>query len=364
MQIGHLEFGDRPLFLAPMEDVSDPPFRILCKRFGADMLFTEFVASSGLLRDSDDAHQKLEIFEAERPIGIQVWGGDIEEVRKATPMVDAAHPDVIDINFGCPVRKIVAKDGGAGVLRNFDKMKRITQAVIEAATRPVTVKTRLGWTDDSIRILDVAHMLDDLGVAALAVHARTREQQYTGDARWQWLRRLVEEGPDTMPIIGNGDALDPEAIEAMFKETGVDAVMIGRGAIGNPWIFQQAKAYMDTGDVPPPPSWEERVRVVAEHLSMKCEWLGERTGVLEMRKNYSGYFKGFRNASKLRHQLMQPTTKKGVLDVLLNFNPEAPDIQLPSAGLPSQRARAVDATSTADPDEAGVKKATLPTPAS
>ena len=359
MRIGHLEFGDRPLFLAPMEDVSDPPFRILCKRFGADMLYSEFVASAGLLRDSEDAHQKLEIFEEERPIGIQVWGGDIDEVRKATPMVDAAHPDVIDINFGCPVRKIVQKDGGAGVLRNLDKMKRITEAVIEEASRPVTVKTRLGWTDDSIRILEVARMLEDLGVEALAVHARTREQQYNGEARWPWLRRLTEETRE-MPIIGNGDALDPEAIEAMFEETGVDAVMIGRGAIGNPWIFRDAKTYMETGEVPPRPSWEERVQVVAEHLSMKCEWLGERTGVLEMRKTYSGYFKGFRNASKLRHQLMQPDTKEGVLEVLLNFNPDAPDIQLPSAQLPDERAKAVDVNEKPDREEVGVKKATLP----
>ena len=183
MRIGSLEFGDRPLFLAPMEDVSDPPFRILCKRFGADMMYTEFVSSSGLLHDAEDAHQKLEIFDEERPIGIQVWGGDLDEVRRATPMVDAVEPDVIDINFGCPVRKIVSKDGGAGILRCLPKMKEITAAVIEEATRPVTVKTRLGWDDDSIQIVDVAKMLEEVGISALAVHARTREQQYKGDAR-------------------------------------------------------------------------------------------------------------------------------------------------------------------------------------
>ena len=349
MHIGPIDLGDRPLLLAPMEDVSDPPFRILCKRYGADMLYSEFVSSAGLLRDSEDAQKKLEVYPEERPIGIQVWGGDVDEVRQATPIADAAEPDVIDINFGCPVRKIVQKDGGAGILRDLDKMETITTAVIEAAHRPVTVKTRLGWNDDSIEIVDVARRLEEVGIEAFTVHARTREQQYTGEARWTWLRRIKEEGVRNIPLIGNGDALDPAAIDAMFHETGVDGVMIGRGAIGSPWIFQRAKTYMETGELPPEPSWEERVTVVAEHLSMKCEWLGERTGVLEMRKNYSGYFKGFRNASTLRHELMQPETKDGVLEVLLNFNPDAPDIQLPTARLPDETIR-----------EANTKKAELP----
>jgi nifR3 family TIM-barrel protein len=371
MRIGPIDLGDRPLFLAPMEDVSDPPFRILCKRYGADMMYSEFVSSAGLLRDVDNSHQKLEVFPEERPIGIQVWGGDIDEVRRATPIVDAAEPDVIDINFGCPVRKIVAKDGGAGILRNLEKMEAITAAVIEEATRPVTVKTRLGWDDDSIRICEVARMLEEVGIQALAVHARTRSQQYKGEARWPWLRKLKEEGVRDIPLIGNGDALDPERIEAMFDETGVDGVMIGRGAIGNPWIFQQAKTYRETGEVPPPPSWEERVRVVAEHLSMKCEWLGERTGVLEMRKTYSGYFKGFRNASKLRHLLMQQDTKDDVVQTLLNFNPDAPDIQIPAARLPEQtirEAKTKPATLPEDPGGDGATKAVdpaaagLPTP--
>ncbi|PEN07889.1 tRNA dihydrouridine synthase DusB [Longimonas halophila] len=362
MTLGSLTFGDRPLFLAPMEDVSDPPFRMICKRLGADMLYSEFVSTAGLNRDMDDATQKLDIFPEERPIGIQVWGGEIDEVRRATPRVDAAEPDLIDINFGCPVRKIVSKDGGAGILRDLDKMERITEAVIEASTRPVTVKTRLGWDDNSIRILEVARRLEALGIAGLAVHARTRSQQYGGEARWEWLRRIKEEGVRSIPLIGNGDALDPEAIDAMFNETGVDAVMIGRGAIGNPWIFRDAKVYMETGEVPPRPSWEERVQVVAEHLSLKCEWLGERTGVLEMRKNYSGYFKGFRNASKLRHLLMQEDTKDGVLDVMLNFNPDASDIQLPAASLPTKTiAESSGSSQRAKP--VNVKKAELPSPA-
>ena len=333
MRIGPVELGERPLFLAPMEDVSDPPFRILCKRYGADMLYTEFISSGGLTHDSDDAQKKLDLYEEERPVGVQVFGGDVEQVRGATKIVDRAGADVIDINFGCPVRKVVRKDGGAGILRKPDKMRRITETVIEEASRPVTVKTRLGWDDDSIDIINVARMLEDTGIAALAMHARTREQMYKGEARWHWLRRLKEEGVRDIPFIGNGDALSPSEVEAMFEETGVDGVMIGRGAIGNPWIFQQARTYMETGEAPPAPDWEERVQVVAEHLRLKCEWLGERTGVLEMRKNYSGYFKGFRNASKLRHLLMQETEEEGVREVLLNWNPDASDIQLRATSL-------------------------------
>lgn len=320
MQIAHLSFPDRPLFLAPMEDVSDPPFRLICKRLGADMVTTEFISSGGLLYGADGSHQKLDIYDAERPVAIQIFGGDLGQVRQAAAIADAAEPDILDINFGCPVKKVVCKDGGAGILRNLPKMEAITRAVVEVATRPVTVKTRLGWNDESIRILEVARMLEDTGVAALAVHARTRSQMYKGEARWNWLRRIKDEALKDIPLVGNGDALTPEKAKALFDETGVDAVMIGRGAIGNPWIFQQTKAFLATGEVPPPPSWAERVSVVAEHLVLKCEWLGERTGVLEMRRMYGGYFKGFRNASALRMAIMQEQTKDGVLEVLLNFD--------------------------------------------
>jgi nifR3 family TIM-barrel protein len=324
-----------------MEDVSDPPFRLLCKRFGADMLYTEFISSGGLTHACDDAQRKLDIFDAERPVGIQIFGGDIDQVRDAVPLVDAVGPDVIDINFGCPVRKVVRKGAGAGILRCLPDMEAITAAVVEATDRPVTVKTRLGWDDDSIQIVEVARMLEAVGIQALAVHARTRAQMYKGEARWHWLRRLKEAGVRDIPLIGNGDALDPARVKAMFDETGVDAVMIGRGAIGNPWIFRDAKVYMETGEVPPPPTWEERVQVVAEHLGMKCDWLGERTGVLEMRRMYSGYFKGFPHASKLRHLLMQETERAGVLEVLLNFKEDAPDVQVPAAALPTTKARPV-----------------------
>lgn len=303
-----------------MEDVSDPPFRLMCKRFGADMLYTEFISSGGLAHEADGSLMKLDIYDEERPVAIQIFGGDVEQVRKATRIVDAVRPDIIDINFGCPVKKIVSRDGGAGILRNLPKMQEITAAVIEESSRPVTVKTRLGWNDQSIYILEVARMLEETGIAALAVHARTRSQMYRGEARWEWLKRIKQESGISIPLIGNGDATSPETIEEMFNETGVDAVMVGRGAIGNPWIFEHARIYRETGEVPPPPTWTERCEAVAEHLALKCEWLGERKGTLEMRRMYGGYFKGFRGASRLRVLIMEPTTLSGVLEVLLNFS--------------------------------------------
>ncbi len=328
MNIGPIELGERPLFLAPMEDVSDPPFRILCKRYGADMLYTEFISSGGLVHDAENSMMKLDIYDQERPVGIQIFGGDLEQVRQAARIVDAVEPDLIDINFGCPVKKVVCRDGGAGILRNLPKMEALTRVVVEAATRPVTVKTRLGWNDASIQIVEVARMLEDCGIEALAVHARTRKQMYKGEARWPWLRRIKQEGLRRIPLIGNGDADTPQKIKQMFDETGVDGVMIGRGAIGNPWVFRDTKAFLATGETPPPPSWEERLAVVAEHLTLKCQWLGERTGVLEMRRMYGGYFKGFRDASRLRHLIMAETTKAGVLEVLLNFGEHEPEVRL------------------------------------
>ncbi len=326
MQIGPIHLGYRPLLLAPMEDVSDPPFRVLCKRYGADMLYTEFISSGGLVFEAADSVQKLDIYEEERPVGIQIFGGEIEQVREATRIVNAARPDLIDINFGCPVKKVVCKDAGAGILRDLPKMKALTEAVVQEAAQPVTVKTRLGWNEETIRILEVARMLEEVGVQALAVHARTRSQMYTGTARWEWLKRIKEESGINIPLIGNGDATTPEKIQQMFDETGVDAVMIGRGAIGNPWIFRDAKLYRETGEIPPPPGWQERLSVVAEHLTLKCKWLGEAKGVMEMRRMYGGYFKGFRNAGRLRTMLMEKHTREEVLETLLNFREDEPEV--------------------------------------
>jgi len=346
MTIGSIDFGELPLFLAPMEDVSDPPFRLLCKRYGADMLYTEFISSGGLVHDAKNSVMKLDIYEQERPVGIQIFGGEIDQVREAAKIVDQVGPDVIDINFGCPVKKVVCKDGGAGILRNLPKMQAITAAVIEESTRPVTVKTRLGWDDQTIQIMEVARMLEDTGVKALAVHARTRSQMYKGEARWQWLRKIKKQSGITIPLIGNGDATSPERVKDMFDQTGVDAVMIGRGAIGNPWIFRDTKVFLETGEVPPPPTWEERLQVVAEHLTLKCEWLGERTGVLEMRRMYGGYFKGFRNASSLRMAVIEKKTLDEVLEVILNFDETAANVRISVSSLPKPIK--------------GVKKATLP----
>jgi len=343
MRIGTIDLGPRPILLAPMEDVSDPPFRILCKRYGADLLYTEFISSGGLVHDADGSHKKLDFFEQERPLAIQIFGGDIEQVREATRIVDAEEPDLIDINFGCPVKKVVCRDGGAGILRDLPKMKAITEAVIEGATRPVTVKTRLGWNDKTIQILDVARMLEDVGVQALAVHARTRMQMYKGEARWAWLRRIKEESAIGIPLIGNGDATTPERIKAMFDETGVDAVMIGRGAIGNPWIFREAKCFMETGEIPPRPPWEERISVVVEHLMLKCDWLGERKGVLEMRRMYGGYFKGFRHASRLRCLIIEQPSKEAIIETLMNFRENEPDIQVPVGARPARLTAALRA---------------------
>ena len=331
MLIGDIDLGPRPLLLATMEDVSDPPFRIICKRYGADMLYTEFISSGGLVYGAEGSVRKLEFYEEERPVGIQIFGGDLEQVREAARIADAQRPDLIDINYGCPVKKVVCRDGCAGILRDLPKMEALTAAVIEEATCPVTVKTRLGWNNESIRILDVARMMEDIGVKALAVHARTRAQMYRGEARWPWLRRIKEEGVRDIPLIGNGDATTPEKIKAMFDETGVDGVMVGRGAIGNPWVFREARAYLETGEVPPPPSWEERISVVAEHLTLKCAWLGERKGVLEMRRMYGGYFKGHRGASHLRMALMDHKEKNAVLEIMLNWREDEPDVQIPVA---------------------------------
>ncbi len=325
MRIGSLEFDERPVFLAPMEDVSDPPFRLLCRRFGADMVYTEFISSGGLVHNAPDSIKKLDFSEEERPVGIQIFGGDIDQVKKAVRMVDSAKPDIIDINFGCPTKKIICQGAGAGILKDLDKMQALTEAVVSAASRPVTVKTRLGWNEESIKILEVAKMLQDSGIQALAVHARTRAQMYKGEAQWSWLRKLKQDSNIQIPVIGNGDASSPDRVKAMFDETGVDAVMIGRGAIGNPWIFRDAKALMENGELPPPASWEERVSVAAQHLELKCEWLGERRGVLEMRKMYSGYFKGFRGSRRFRSLLMEKNSLSTVMEALMNFQQTDPD---------------------------------------
>jgi len=292
------------------------------------MVYTEFISSGGLVHNAANSIMKLDFSEQERPVGIQIFGGDIDQVKKAVEIVDSAQPDVIDINFGCPTKKIICQGAGAGILKDLDKMQALTKAVVAGASRPVTVKTRLGWSEESIKILEVAKMLQDSGIQALAVHARTRAQMYKGEARWSWLKKLKQDSSLQIPVIGNGDASSPHRVKAMFDETGVDAVMIGRAAIGNPWIFRDTKSLLEEGVIPPPPSWEERATVAAQHLKLKCDWLGERRGVLEMRKMYSGYFKGLCGTRSLRSLLMQQDNLSSVMEVLMNFRPPNPDSRI------------------------------------
>ncbi len=314
---------DRPLFLAPMEDVSDAPFRQICRNMGANMVFTEFISSEALIRDSDIALHKMSFKEAERPLGIQIFGGREEAMYGAAKVAEASNPDVVDINFGCPVYKVVNKGAGAACLKDIDMMERMAGTVVDAVdNRPVTVKTRLGWDEHSIRIQEVALMLQSVGVKALTVHARTRAQKYKGEADWNWLKKLKNTPGLHIPIIGNGDVTSPELAAKLFNETGVDAVMIGRGAIGNPWIFKQTRSYLDQGSYSAEISLRERLEVCAKQLQLSVEHQGERYGVIIMKKHYGQYLKGIHNGKKLRMELMQHNTMEPILERLLNYTEE------------------------------------------
>lgn len=321
MNIGPIELPDQPLFLAPMEDVTDSPFRQICRRKGADIVFTEFISSEALIRDSDIAMQKMDFEEMERPFGVQIFGGREEAMEGAAKVAVDQNPDLVDINFGCPVYKIVKKGAGAGCLKDLSMMERMAGTVVDAVTdRPVTVKTRLGWDDNTIKIQEVALMLQKLGVKALTVHARTRAQKYKGDARWDWLKKLKNTPGLEIPIIGNGDVTSPELAKKMFEETGVDGVMIGRGAIGNPWIFEQTKHYLETGELLPDPTVKQRVELCAEQLQLSVQQHGERYGVIIMKKHYGQYLKGVRNGKKLRMELMEHDEMQPIIELLLNFD--------------------------------------------
>jgi nifR3 family TIM-barrel protein len=321
MNIGPIELPDQPLFLAPMEDVTDSPFRQICRRKGADIVFTEFISSEALIRDSDIAMQKMDFEEMERPFGVQIFGGREEAMEGAAKVAVDQDPDLVDINFGCPVYKIVKKGAGAGCLKDLGMMERMAGTVVDAVKdRPVTVKTRLGWDDNTIKIQEVALMLQNLGVKALTVHARTRAQKYKGDARWDWLKKLKDTPGLEIPIIGNGDVTSPELAKKMFEETGVDGVMIGRGAIGNPWIFEQTKHYLETGELIPEPTVRQRVELCAEQLRLSVQQHGERYGVIIMKKHYGQYLKGVRNGKKLRMELMEHDEMQPILELLLNFD--------------------------------------------
>ncbi|MGL2962533.1 tRNA dihydrouridine synthase DusB [Flavobacterium sp. RSB2_4_14] len=303
-KIGNIELPDFPLLLAPMEDVSDPPFRRLCKLHGADLMYSEFISSEGLIRDAIKSRMKLDIFDYERPVGIQIFGGDEEAMAMSARIVDAVQPDLIDINFGCPVKKVVCKGAGAGVLKDVDLMVRLTKAVIKGTNLPVTVKTRLGWDENSINIDEVAERLQDIGVQALTVHARTRAQMYKGHSDWSHIARVKNNPRITMPIFGNGDIDSPEKALEYKNKFGLDGMMIGRAAIGYPWIFNEIKHYFKTGEHLAQPTMADRIEAARNHLTWSMDWKGERLGIVEMRRHYTNYFKGVSNFKEHRLKLV------------------------------------------------------------
>ena len=304
MKIGDIEFRKEALFLAPMEDVTDPSFRYICKRFGADMVTTEFISSDGLIRDAWKSRAKLNINDFERPVAIQIYGNQIEPMVEAARIAESANPDIIDINFGCPMKKIAGRGAGSGMMRDVPLMVEMTKQIVEAVNKPVTVKTRLGWDDESKNIEEIALRLQDVGIAALTIHGRTRCQLYKGEADWTLIGKVKNNPLIKIPIIGNGDVDSGEKAREMFDRYGVDAVMIGRATYGRPWIFREVRHFLDTGEVLPQPSVIERVAIAKEHLAKSIEVKGERVGVLEMRRHLSNYFKGLPNFKDTRMKLV------------------------------------------------------------
>ena len=304
VKIDNIELGEFPLLLAPMEDVSDPPFRAVCKKYGADLMYTEFISSEGLIRDAAKSKIKLDIFEYERPVGIQIFGADIGPMRSAAAIAEAARPDLIDINYGCPVKKVACKGAGAGILQNIPKMVDMTREIVNTCELPVTVKTRLGWDENSKHIVEVAERLQDEGIKAISIHGRTRAQMYKGDADWSLIAEVRNNPRMHIPVFGNGDIDTPEKVIEYKNRFGVDGIMIGRAAIGTPWIFNEIKHFMQTGEHLAPPTMQARIEAVTMHFERSVEWKGERLGVVEMRRHYTNYFKGIPNFKPHRLQLV------------------------------------------------------------
>ena len=316
VKIGKTELGEFPLLLAPMEDVSDPPFRAVCKDHGADLMYTEFISADGLIRDAEKSLKKLDIYDYERPMGIQIFGDKIEAMREAAGIAEAAGPELVDINYGCPVNKVVCKGAGAGILLDLPKMQKMTEEIVKRCSLPVTVKTRLGWDEKNIKILEVAKRLQDVGIQALTIHARTRYQQYKGKADWNYIAD-VKNMPDIhIPIFGNGDVDSPEIALEYKNKYGADGIMIGRAAIGYPWIFNEIKHYFKTGEKLPPPTINERVAVCKKHLSRSVEWKGTKIGILEMRTHYTNYFRAFPNFKPYRARLVTAESYEEVCNIL------------------------------------------------
>jgi nifR3 family TIM-barrel protein len=315
VKIGNIELGEFPLLLAPMEDVSDPPFRYVCKQNGVDMMYTEFISSEGLIRDAAKSKAKLDIFEYERPIGIQIFGSNIDSMREATEIATLAKPDLIDINYGCPVKNVACRGAGASLLQDIDKMVRMTDAVVKATNLPVTVKTRLGWDDDTKNVVEVAERLQDVGIQALTIHGRTRSQMYKGHADWTLIREVKKNPRMRIPIFGNGDVDSPEKAMLWMKEYEVDGIMIGRASIGYPWIFREVKHFYQTGQKLDGPTIQERVESCKTHFDKSIEWKGEKTGIFEMRRHYANYFKGLRNSKEYRMRLVSANSVAEINEV-------------------------------------------------
>ncbi len=316
VKIGNIELGDFPLLLAPMEDVSDPPFRAVCKQNGADLMYTEFISSEGLIRDAKKSLQKLDIFEYEKPIGIQLFGSEIDSMREAGIIADQANPDLIDINYGCPVKQVACRGAGAALLQDIPKMVKMTSEIVKIAHRPVTVKTRLGWDDSTRNVNEVAERLQDIGIQALTVHGRTRSQMYKGEADWTLIGEIKNNPRITIPIFGNGDVDSPEKAKLMRDRFGVDGIMIGRASIGYPWIFNEIKHFLKTGNHLSAPSITERVNVCKQHLDFSMRWKSNHAGIVEMRRHYTNYFKGLPHFKELRLKLVTTYDHAEILNIL------------------------------------------------
>ncbi len=314
-KIGNIELGDFPLLLAPMEDVSDPPFRALCKEQGADVVYTEFISSEGLIRDAAKSIQKLDIYDKERPVGIQIFGANLDSMLRTVEIVEQSNPDFIDINFGCPVKKVVSKGAGAGILKDIPLMVKLSEAMVKHTQLPITVKTRLGWDDDSIYIQEVAERLQDVGIQAIAIHGRTRAQMYKGEAVWEPIADVKNNPRMHISVFGNGDINSPEKALLMRDKFGLDGAMIGRASIGNPWFFADVKHFFKTGEHLAPPGILERVETAKRHLQMAIDWNGEHAGLYETRRHYTNYFKGIPNFKEYRLKMVTSDTKDGVFEV-------------------------------------------------
>ncbi len=315
IKIADIEIGSFPLLLAPMEDVSDPPFRALCKENGADVVYTEFISSEGLIRDAAKSKIKLDIYEKERPVGIQIFGANLDSMLKAVDIVEKTKPDIIDINFGCPVKKVVSKGAGAGILKNLDLMESLTKAIVKRTKLPITVKTRLGWDQETIKIVEVAERLQDVGCKAIAIHGRTRAQMYKGEADWTYIEKVKNNQRMHIPVFANGDINTPEKAQ-QIKALGLDGAMIGRASIGNPWFFNEVKHFLKTKKHRSPATISERVAMAKRHLEMAIEWKGERLGIYETRRHYANYFKGIPDFKPYRQKLVTSDEPKEVYSTL------------------------------------------------